>query len=522
MANLIPFPEPDAEAHACAETERKRKLFAWADVLLQQLGLAAKVAQARSVDALRRITLDIDDVEVELAIRDALHPAVGQRAKHFTGMTAGALRRLLKARFGELKKNREAELLGRTGTTSGPRSWPHNWTHDLKFDSKGGIRPFLTNLILFLREHPTWKGVLAFDEFHLRVVIRKRPFWGAERPDVPLVDHHETMVRTWFENEDIIASQTNIGRAIQAAARFNCFHPAQDYLNPLTWDGKPRIDTWLSVYLGADDSPYTRAIGPRFLISAVARILTPGCKVDTMPVLEGPQGQGKSKALREFFEPWYTDRLSAITTKDAAMEMAGVWRIEVAEMEAINKATTGASKAFISRQFDRYRPPYARHLVDQPRQSILVGTINPPDGGYLKDPTGSRRIWPFVCGLIDIEALARDRDQLWAEAAMRFKASAPWWLETPELEQLAAVEQVARYKVDEWEEPIKERLGDCKVTTMPELLEHVLGLNPEKPNRSAEMRVAAILKDRLGFSKRRVEDGVKGDVRKRKYEYWRP
>ena len=105
---------------------------------------------------------------------------------------------------------------------------------------------------------------------------------------------------------------------------------------------------------------------------------------------------------------------------------------------------------------------------------------------------------------------------------MRFKASAPWWLERPELEQLAAVEQAARYKVDDWEEPIKEWLGDRKITTVHELLEHVLSLNPRKPNRAAEMRVAAILKRRLGFSKRRVEDGVKGDVRKRKYEYWRP
>jgi predicted P-loop ATPase len=151
---------------------------------------------------------------------------------------------------------------------------------------------------------------------------------------MPLVDHHETLVRTWFENEDIIASQANIGRAIQAAARFNRFHPVQNYLNSCTWDGKPRNDTWLSVYLGAEDSPYTRAIGRRFLISGVARILTPGCKVDTSPVLEGPQGRRKSMALSVLFEPWYTDRLSAITTKDAAMEMAGVWLIEIAEMEA--------------------------------------------------------------------------------------------------------------------------------------------------------------------------------------------
>ena len=102
----------------------------------------------------------------------------------------------------------------------------------------------------------TRKGVLAYDKFHLCAVIRKRPYWGDEQPEGLLVDHHETMVRTWFENEDIIAGQTNIGRDIQAAARFNCFHPVQNYLNSLTWDGKPRIDTWLSIYLGADDSPY--------------------------------------------------------------------------------------------------------------------------------------------------------------------------------------------------------------------------------------------------------------------------
>jgi predicted P-loop ATPase len=123
--------------------------------------------------------------------------------------------------------------------------------------------------------------------------------------------------------------------------------------------------------------------------------------------------------------------------------------------------------------------------------------------------------------LIDIAALTRDRNQLWAEAVVRFKADAPWWLETPELEQLAAVEQAARYKTDDWEEPTKEWLGDRKITTVHELLEHVFGLNPQKPNRAAEMRVAAVLK-RLGFSKRRVEDGVKGEVRKRKNEYWRP
>ena len=323
---LIPFqePKPDSDAHAQAETERKKKLFAWADALLHRIGLSVKVAQAQDVSALRKVTIDTDDPEIELAIRDALHPIAEKRAEHFIGMREGMLKRILKARFNEMKKNREAKLLGHTGTAAGGRAASYNWTNDLKLDDKGGIRPIITNLILFLRHHPTWKDVLAFDAFNLRVVFRKRPYWGDEQPDLPLVDHHETLIRMWFETEDIIGSQTNIGRAIQAAARFNRFHPLRDYLNPLTWDGTSRIGTWLTVYLGASDNPYTRAIGPRFLISGVARILTSGCKVDTMPILEGPQGRRKSMALRKLFEPWYTDRLSAFATKDAAMEMAGV------------------------------------------------------------------------------------------------------------------------------------------------------------------------------------------------------
>src|SRR6516165_7003982 len=160
MAKLIPFPEPNAEAHAQAETERKRKLFAWADAVLQQLGLTAKVAKAASIDDLRKIIFDYGDVEVEFAIRDALHPAAGPRAEHFTGMKAGALKRMLKKRFYELKKDREVELLhGGTGAAGGRRSSPHSWTSDLKLDDKGGIRPILSNLILFLREHPAWTGV---------------------------------------------------------------------------------------------------------------------------------------------------------------------------------------------------------------------------------------------------------------------------------------------------------------------------------------------------------------------------
>ncbi len=516
MSNtVVPFPNSDAEAHAHAETKRKRELFAWADRVLQELGLTERVAQAPSLDELRKISFDAEATEVALAIRDALHPASGPRADCFIGIREGGLRRLLKCRFDELKKQREPEL--QRGPAGGRRS-THNWTDDLKLDAKGGVRPLLANLILFLREHPQWQGVLAYDEFNACVVIRKRPPWGDEPPDAAWTDHHELLARVWFQREDIAASQGDVGRGVQAAARSNSFHPVRDYLNALVWDGTPRLDTWLITYFHADDTKYTRAIGPRYLISAVARIYRPGCKVDHTIVLEGPQGKRKSEALRTLAirDEWFTDRISHVSTKDAALETAGVLIIELAELDALMRASSSASKSFLTRRYDRFRPPYGIHQVRLLRQCVFAGTINPPAGGYLKDPTGARRFWPVAChGMIDRDGIERDRDQLWAEAIARFKAGATWWLETPELEALATAEQALRFKVDVWKEPIIKWIGKRKNVSVSEVLEHALGFAPRDQTHPAEIRVARILTD-LKFTKHRARKG-----RRRANRYWR-
>lgn len=239
--------------------------------------------------------------------------------------------------------------------------------------------------------------MLAFDEFSSKVIIRKRPPWGDEAPEAPWNepwnDHHETLTRRWFQLEDIAANQGDVGRAVQAAARHNPFHPVRDYLDALEWDNTPRLDKWLIRYLGADDTEYARAVGPRFLISAVARIYEPGCKVDHMLVLEGPQGKQKSEPLRTLAvrDTWFADRLSHVASKDAAQETAGVWIVEIAEMEPVIKASASATKGYLSRRSDRFRPPFGKHVICLPRQCVFAGTINPVAGGYLKDPTGARR-----------------------------------------------------------------------------------------------------------------------------------
>jgi predicted P-loop ATPase len=505
-SNLIPLRPPSAEEHTRAETTRKQRLFAWLDAVLKDLGLTQRMAQANTPDELRRVTFDPDDAE--LAIRDALRPESGTRADHFVGLNKAALKRLLKTRFEEKKREREAELRNGTGA-AGSRQSAYNWTDDLKLEDNGAVLPILHNQILFLRHHRKWVGVLAFDEFNARVVIRKRPPWGREAPEAPWTDHHETLTRTWFQQEDIKAVHGDVARAVQAAARDNPFHPLRDYFDALAWDGTPRLDAWLVTYFHADDTEYARAVGPRYLISGVARIYEPGCKVDHILVLEGPQGKQKSEALRTVAikESWFTDRLSHVASKDAALETAGVFLIEIAEMDALTKATNSAIKSFITRRHDRFRPPYGKHPIRLPRQCVFAATINPPAGGYLKDPTGARRFWPVAChGMIDRDGLERDRDQLWAEAVARFKAGAKWWLETPALEALAAAEQEARFKGDVWQEPIARWLGRRMETSVAEVLKYALRIARREQTQRDENRVAKVLTN-LGFTKYRARMG---------------
>jgi predicted P-loop ATPase len=366
-----------------------------------------------------------------------------------------------------------------------------HWTDGLMLNKHGVPLGILRNVLYALRNAPEWRGVLAYDEFAARAITRKPLPWIDQTVE-QWTDYHDSRACEWFQEHEIAASAGEVGRGIQTVARENPVHPVRDYLNALKWDRTARLDTWLPRYFGVEDSPYVKAVASRFLISAVARVEKPGCQVDHALILEGPQGLLKSSALRELAHPWFTDRLSTLGSKDAAMEVAGVWLIELSELDALTKATNPAIKSFITRRHDRLRLPYGRHMVDRPRQCVFAGSIN-PTGGYLKDPTGARRFWPVACGVIDLKALARDRDQLWAEALVRFRDGAVWWLETPELEALATAEQAARFEVDAWAETVSDWLVGRNDVSVGEVLVGALGVPQESWSQTAQNRVAALL-----------------------------
>jgi len=304
---------------------------------------------------------------------------------------------------------------------SAPRVSPNDgWRDCLLMSEKGAVRAVLANAITALRCAPEWEGVLAFNEFSMNTVALKPPPWPAGSGQTDWTDHEDRLTADWLQHQGIYVSVEIAGLAVQTVAKDRAFHPVREKLDSLRWDGTKRIGDWVNLYLGAEPSEYTSAVGARWLISAVARIFGPGAKADCALILEGDQGLMKSTALRVLAEPWFTDEIADLGTKDAAMQTRGVWIIEIAELDSMSRADVSKIKGFISRTTDRFRPPYGKRLVESPRQCVFAGSVN--HSTYLRDETGGRRLWPVACTRILIDDLVRDRDKLWAEAVARYRA----------------------------------------------------------------------------------------------------
>jgi len=291
-------------------------------------------------------------------------------------------------------------------------------------------------------------------------------------------------------------------QAVEVVARENRFHPVRDWLDGLEWDGIPRAHDWLHYYAGAERTAYVMAIGRMMLVALVARVFDPGCKVDYVPILEGPQGAKKSTLCRIMGGECFDDNLpESVNSKDSAAHLRGKWLIELGEVTALTKNEAANLKAFVTREVDRYRPAYGRQEVAYPRQCVFWGTTNKAQ--YLRDETGGRRFWPVKVGdAIDVEALAHDRDQLLAEAVSLYRSGAEWWPDAAFEREHIAPQQEERFEEDAWESAIKAWLETAThPRTVTEIGEQALGLDKSRMGTAENRRILAIL-HRLGCQRR--------------------
>lgn len=284
--------------------------------------------------------------------------------------------------------------------------------------------------------------------------------------------------------------------AVDLVAHEYCFHPVRDYLDDLKWDGQCRISMLFPQYFGTENTSYNQEIGRMFLISMVARIYSPGCKADHLPVLEGPQGALKSTACQMLGGQWFSDHLPDVSDKDASQHLRGKWLIEVSEMHAMSRVETTQLKAFITRQEERYRPSFGRLEVHEPRQCVFIGTTNRDT--YLRDETGGRRFWPVKVGAISLSEMGRDRDQLFAEAVSAYRDGAAWWPDKRFEWDEIIPQQEARFEADAWEEKISTFLTSTIKTTVGQVGEHALGFQTARLGTADQRRIAAIM-ERLGW-----------------------
>ncbi|MCS3394166.1 virulence protein E [Burkholderia thailandensis] len=384
----------------------------------------------------------------------------------------------------------------------------HTWEQDLARSDKGTLLPTLGNVHLILSNHKAWRGVIEQDDFGGRVMKRKAPPFP-QGTIGEWTDMDDQRCVLWLSQRYGISVRTDIVmNAVLLVADATHFHDVREYLEGLEWDGVPRVRSMPSTYLRVTDSEYVQLAFMKWMIAAVARVMQPGCKVDNVLILEGKQGARKSTALKVLAGgQWFTDTPIQIGNKDTYAVMAGKWVIELAELDSLNKADSSAVKSFFATAVDRFRNFYGKRATDVPRQCVFAGSVN--FDTYLKDESGNRRYWPLrVGGLIDIDGIARVRDQLWAEAVLLYRAGVVWHV-TEQERPLFEVEQAERYEGDVYEDKIAKALEYVSHTTMESILADILKLDTSKWTLAEQRRIGKALKS-LGWVRKRESTGSRG------------
>lgn len=369
----------------------------------------------------------------------------------------------------------------------------------LSRSAKGVVDSNTRNAVHVLQHDPYYAHArFWYDEFLDRVMLANSPTreWRDEddtRVTVDLQDRYELKK----------ISSSVAGEAVRYVARQRTTHVVRDWLTNLKWDETPRIKTAFQEYWGAADDEYTQCASANFFIGLVARIIKPGCKLDTMCVFEGPQGAKKSTALEVLGGDWYSASHETVGSKDFLQGMRGKWLLEIAELQSFAKADVKAIKNTLSTKNDDYRKSHGRHVKRYPRECVCAGTTNANDWG--NDDSGLRRFWPIQCGDILIELLIAARDQLFAEAVAALKAGATWW----EMPGITAEIQAARQHHDEWTLSVQDWLNEQvpgSSVLIRDILTHALKVPLASCGKPEQLRVGRILR-LAGWERRKVRVG---------------
>jgi len=328
------------------------------------------------------------------------------------------------------------------------------------------------NAVLILRGDPRFKGRVQFDEFTMRPLYDGKPFTDAH--EVAILIDLQFHYTTKFCQSHVRAAL----KTITDENRIDTLKMAFDAYPE--WDKTPRLDTWLVHYLGVEDSPYTRTIGRKWLIQAVARVYAPGCKADATLMLIGLEGIHKSQITQAIGGAFFTDQVANINDElKAALSLHGKHIIELAEMAALKNISNVRAKQWLSQCSDHYTPKYMNFSVDVPRRCVFLATTN--EHQPLIDTTGNRRFWPVVAHHALVAELRTAMPQLWAEAIAAYRAGEQWWLDAT-AEKAARDQQEAHRTPDVWEEAIGMHLRlRCKMpreteryTTVHQIMEQVI------------------------------------------------
>lgn len=383
------------------------------------------------------------------------------------------------------------------------------WFLGCPYSTKTGYAlPSPAALAHILEHHPEiGKGV--------RYNIRKNTYvtkhdlpWA--RAGAAITDAWEVELRVWAELQlNVRWSAETVHAGVRAYGQRHHYDPVHDYLMGLRWDGRYRLDDVLIRLAGARDTIAHRAMMRAWAVSAVRRVLEPGCKADHVLVLEGEQGCGKTTFLRTLAEAaggtgMHSDSLPPIDHKDVYSHLRGPWIIELGEMAALVRVDMAAIKQFITMQIDRYRPPYGRNEEDVPRRCIFAGSLNDNGAGWLPDSTGGRRFWPIPIARLNREALEDEVHQLWAEAVAIAATGEPHYLAGVAADEVAAI-QATKHIRDPWRDLLLERVATATHLTNEDLWD-CCDVDRAQRDVRAERRIAAAMQI-LGWERVRDHDG---------------